>query len=58
LQAPVAETGPVTERFLVRKIDDGEGQRLVRIICRGSASAVTWCRAQIVLGRPRAWTRD
>src|SRR5277367_5901879 len=33
----------------VREIDDDEGQRLVRIIRRGSGSVVTWRRAQMVL---------
>ena len=37
------------ERLRVRQIDDDEGQRLVRIIRRGSGSAVTWRRAQMVL---------
>ena len=45
----IAETGPVTERLRVREIDDDEGQRLVRIIRRGSGSVVTWRRAQMVL---------
>ena len=44
-----AETGPVSERLRVREIDDDEGQRLVRIIRRGSGSVVTWRRAQMVL---------
>jgi transposase len=39
----------VTERVRVREIDDDEGQRLVRIIRRGSGSVVTWRRAQMVL---------
>jgi len=39
----------VTERVQVREIDDDEGQRLVRIIRRGSGSVVTWRRAQMVL---------
>jgi len=43
------ETGQVTERLRVREIDDDEGQRLVRIIRRGSGSVVTWRRAQMVL---------
>jgi transposase len=43
------ETGPVTERLRVREIDDDEGQRLVRIVRRGSGSVVTWRRAQMVL---------
>jgi len=45
----IAETGPVSERLRVREIDDHEGQRLVRIIRRGSGSVVTWRRAQMVL---------
>jgi hypothetical protein len=49
LQALIAETGPVTERLRVREIDDDEGQRLVRIIRRGSGSVVTWRHAQMVL---------
>jgi hypothetical protein len=32
----IPETGPVSERLRVREIDDDEGQRLVRIIRRGS----------------------
>jgi transposase len=49
LQALVPRPGPVTERFRVRAIDDDEGQRLVRIVRRGSGSVVTWRRAQMVL---------
>jgi hypothetical protein len=45
----IAETGPATERQRVREIDDNEGQRLARIIRRGSGSVVTWRRAQMVL---------
>jgi hypothetical protein len=45
----IPETGPVTDRLRVREIDDDEGQRLVRIIRRGSGSVVTWRRAQTVL---------
>jgi hypothetical protein len=37
----IAETGPVTEWLRVREIDDDEGQRLVRIIRRGSGSVMT-----------------
>src|ERR1700721_3061634 len=48
-QALILHTGPVTERLRVREIDDDEGQRLVRIIRRGSGSVVTWRRAQMVL---------
>jgi transposase len=39
----------VTERLRVREIDDDEGQRLVRIVRRGSGPVVTWRRAQMVL---------
>ena len=39
----------MAERVRVREIDDDEGQRLVRIIRRGSGSVVTWRRAQMVL---------
>jgi transposase len=39
----------VSERLRVREIDDDEGQRLVRIIRRGSGPVVTWRRAQMVL---------
>jgi transposase len=45
----ILQTGPVTERPRVREIDDDEGQRLVRIVRRGSGSVVTWRRAQMVL---------
>jgi len=38
-----------TDRVRVREIDDDEGQRLVRIIRRGSGSVVAWRRAQMVL---------
>ncbi|WUJ85082.1 helix-turn-helix domain-containing protein [Streptomyces mirabilis] len=33
----------------VREIDDDEGQRLLRIVRRGTGSVVTWRRAQMVL---------
>ena len=49
LRALIPDTGPVTERVRVREIDDDEGQRLVRIVRRGSGSVVTWRRAQMVL---------
>jgi transposase len=39
----------VSERLGVREIDDDEGQRLLRIVRRGSGSVVTWRRAQMVL---------
>jgi transposase len=38
----------VAERVRVREIDDDEGQRLLRIIRRGTGSVVTWRRAQMV----------
>jgi len=39
----------VAERVCVRETDDDEGQRLLRIIRRGTGSVVTWRRAQMVL---------
>ena len=39
----------MTDRLRVREIDDDEGQRLVRIVRRGSGPVVTWRRAQMVL---------
>jgi hypothetical protein len=45
----ILETGPVAERLRVREIDDDEGQRLMRIVRRGTGSVVTWRRAQMVL---------
>lgn len=39
----------MAERARVREIDDDEGQRLPRIIRRGTGSVVTWRRAQMVL---------
>ena len=45
----VTETGTVSERQRVRDIDDDEGQRLLRIVRRGTGSVVTWRRAQMVL---------
>jgi transposase len=39
----------MAERAQVREIDDGEGRRLLRIVRRGTGSAVTWRRAQMVL---------
>ncbi|MFE7276913.1 helix-turn-helix domain-containing protein [Streptomyces sp. NPDC057623] len=48
----------MAERIRVREIDDDEGQRLLRIIRRGTGSVVTWRRAQMVLpsaqGMPEA----
>ncbi|GAA3116273.1 hypothetical protein GCM10010521_00110 [Streptomyces rameus] len=40
---------PGAERVRVREIEDAEGQRLLRIIRRGTGSVVTWRRAQMVL---------
>ncbi len=45
----ITDTGAVTDRLQVREIDGDEGQRLVRIVRRGSGSVVTWRRAQMVL---------
>lgn len=39
----------MAERVQVRGIDHDEGQRLLRIIRRGTGSVVTWRRAQMVL---------
>ncbi|WP_123980524.1 IS630 family transposase [Streptomyces sp. Ag109_O5-1] len=39
----------MAERVRVREIDDDEGRRLLRVIRRGTGSAVTWRRAQMVL---------
>ena len=39
----------VAERVRVREIDEDEGQRLLRIIRRGTGSVVTWRRAQMLL---------
>lgn len=39
----------MAERVQVREIDDDEGQRLLRIVRRGTGSLVTWRRAQMVL---------
>ena len=39
----------MAERVRVREIDDDEGNRLVRIVRRGTGSVVTWRRAQMVL---------
>src|SRR5260221_12167691 len=41
--------GVVAERVRVREISNEEGNRLVRIVRRGSGSVVTWRRAQMVL---------
>ncbi|MFF4041165.1 IS630 family transposase [Streptomyces sp. NPDC001816] len=39
----------MADRVQVRHIDDDEGQRLLRIIRRGTGAVVTWRRAQMVL---------
>ena len=39
----------MVERVRVREIDEDEGQRLLRIVRRGTGSVVTWRRAQMVL---------
>ncbi|MFD7476545.1 IS630 family transposase [Streptomyces sp. NPDC059837] len=39
----------MAERVRVREIDDDEGQRLLRIVRRGTGSVVIWRRAQMVL---------
>ncbi|MEW2386442.1 helix-turn-helix domain-containing protein, partial [Micromonospora sp. NPDC047707] len=39
----------MAERVRVREVDDDEGQRLRRIVRRGTGSVVTWRRAQMVL---------
>ncbi len=39
----------MAERVRVRELSNEEGQRLLRIIRRGSGSVVTWRRAQMVL---------
>ncbi|AUA08062.1 hypothetical protein CFP59_00147 [Streptomyces malaysiensis subsp. malaysiensis] len=39
----------MAERVRVRKLDSDEGQRLLRIVRRGTGSVVTWRRAQMVL---------
>jgi transposase len=51
---PDRRAGPVTNRLRVHEIDDDDdddddGRLLVRIVCRGSGSVVTWRRAQMVL---------
>jgi hypothetical protein len=39
----------MAERVRVRETDDDEGNRLLRIVRRGSSSVVTWRRARMVL---------
>lgn len=46
----------VAERVRVREIDDDEGNRLLRIVRRGSGSVVTWRRAQMVLWSAQGMT--
>lgn len=44
-----ARLAGMAERVQAREIDDDEGQRLLRIVRRGTGSVVTWRRAQMVL---------
>ncbi|MFC5830672.1 helix-turn-helix domain-containing protein [Nonomuraea insulae] len=46
----------MAERVRVREIDDDEGNRLLRIVRRGSGSVVTWRRAQMVLWSAQGMT--
>jgi transposase len=46
----------VAERVRVREIDDDEGNRLLRIVRRGTGSVVTWRRAQMVLWSAQGMT--
>ncbi|CAM3961590.1 helix-turn-helix domain-containing protein [Nocardiopsis gilva] len=39
----------MADRVQVRKIDNDEGRRLLRIVRRGSGSVVTWRRAHMVM---------
>jgi transposase len=39
----------VSQKLYVRDLDDGEANRLLRIVRRGKGSVVTWRRAQILL---------
>ncbi|MFD6124235.1 IS630 family transposase, partial [Streptomyces hydrogenans] len=39
----------MAERVWVREVDDGEGERLLRIVCRGTGAVVACRRAQMVL---------
>jgi len=39
----------MAERVQVRELGDDDGQRLLRILRRGSGSVVTWRRAQMLL---------
>ncbi|MCZ0999278.1 hypothetical protein O1M63_16180 [Streptomyces mirabilis] len=43
----------MAEHVRVRKIDDDEGRRLLRIIRTGTGSVVTWRQAQMVLLSPQ-----
>ena len=45
----LADAVGMAGRVRVREIDDDEGNRLMRIVRRGSGSVVTWRRAQMVL---------
>ncbi|WP_435875932.1 hypothetical protein [Nonomuraea wenchangensis] len=46
----------MAERIRVREIDDDEGNRLLRIVRRGSGSMVTWRRAKMVLWSAQGMT--
>ncbi|MFI7610242.1 transposase [Nonomuraea terrae] len=46
----------MAERVRVREIDDDEGDRLLRIVRRGSNSVVTWRRAQMALWSAQGMT--
>ena len=39
----------MAERVQVRELDEAEGNRLLRILRRGSGSVVHWRRAQMIL---------
>ncbi|GAA5060303.1 hypothetical protein GCM10023336_36940 [Streptomyces similanensis] len=56
--ARVVDAVLVAERVRAREIDDDEGQRLLRIIRRGTGSVVTWRRAQMVLLSAQGMTVD
>ena len=51
----IAETGLATEPLRVRRIDEDEGRRLVRIVRRGSGSVLTSRRPQMVPLSVREW---
>ena len=45
----------MVHRVQVRAVTNEEGDRLLRIVRRGSGSVVTWRRAQMVLLSLRGW---